>query len=68
MNGCARTCPARGIPPFVADYAGMEGRGLDRRDLEQYIGPSNGVSEVLSLRHPVILAMINRNPPQTSRI
>ncbi len=38
----------------------MESRGLDRRDLEQYIGPSGRVSEVLSRKRPLTLAMIRR--------
>ena len=31
----------------------MDSRGLDRRDLEQYIGPSGRVSEVLSRKRPL---------------
>ncbi len=38
----------------------MESRGLDRRDLEPYIGPSGRVSEVLSHKRPLTLAMIRR--------
>lgn len=38
----------------------MESRGLDRRDLEKYIGPSGRVSEVLSRKRPLTLAMIRR--------
>jgi HTH-type transcriptional regulator/antitoxin HigA len=38
----------------------MESRGLDRRDLEQYIGPSGRVSEILSRKRPLTLAMIRK--------
>ncbi len=38
----------------------MESRGRDRRDLEPYIGPSGRVSEVLSRKRPLTLAMIRR--------
>jgi len=35
----------------------MESRGLDRHDLEQFIGPSGRVAEVLSRKRPLTLAM-----------
>ncbi len=38
----------------------MDSRGLDRRDLEQYIGPSGRVSEVLSRKRPLTLSMIRK--------
>ncbi len=38
----------------------MESRGLDRRDLEQYIGSSGRVSEVLNRKRPLTLAMIRK--------
>jgi len=38
----------------------MDSRGLDRRDLEKYIGPSGRVSEVLSRKRPLTLAMIRK--------
>lgn len=38
----------------------MDSRGLVRRDLEQYIGPSGRVSEVLSRKRPLTLAMIRK--------
>jgi HTH-type transcriptional regulator/antitoxin HigA len=38
----------------------MDSRGLDRRNLEQYIGPSGRVSEVLSGKRPLTLAMIRK--------
>lgn len=38
----------------------MESRGLDRHDLEQFIGPSGRVSEVLSRKRPLTLAMIRK--------
>jgi len=36
----------------------MESRGLDRRDLEEYIGSSGRVSEVLNHKRPLTLRMI----------
>jgi HTH-type transcriptional regulator/antitoxin HigA len=38
----------------------METRGLDRRDLEEYIGSSGRVSEVLSRKRPLTLRMIRK--------
>jgi HTH-type transcriptional regulator/antitoxin HigA len=38
----------------------MDSRGLDRRDLEQYIGSSGRVSEVLNRKRPLTLAMIRK--------
>lgn len=38
----------------------MEERGLSRKDMEAYIGGSGRVSEVLSRRRPLTLAMIRR--------
>jgi HTH-type transcriptional regulator/antitoxin HigA len=38
----------------------MESRGLDRRDLEQFIGPSGRVSEVRNRKRPLTLAMIRK--------
>ncbi len=46
--------------PIEAIQYYMESRGLNRRDLEKYIGPSGRVSEVLSRRRPLTLAMIRR--------
>jgi HTH-type transcriptional regulator/antitoxin HigA len=46
--------------PVEAILYFMESRGLDRRDLEKYIGPSGRVSEVLSHKRPLTLAMIRR--------
>lgn len=46
--------------PVEAILYFMESRGLDRRDLEKYIGPSGRVSEVLSRKRPLTLAMIRR--------
>lgn len=50
------------LPPDPVDAIlyFMESRGLDRRDLEQYIGPSGRVSEVLSRKRSLTLAMIRR--------
>lgn len=50
------------LPPDPVDailYT-MESRGLDYRDLEKFIGPSGRVSEVLSRKRPLTLAMIRR--------
>lgn len=38
----------------------MESRGLDRRDLEKYIGSSGRVSEILNRKRPLTLPMIRR--------
>jgi len=38
----------------------MDTRGLNRQDLEQYIGSSGRVSEVLSRKRPLTLAMIRK--------
>ncbi|HCU57410.1 MAG TPA: transcriptional regulator [Anaerolineaceae bacterium] len=38
----------------------MDSRGLDRRDLEQFIGPSGRVSEVLNRKRPLTLNMIRK--------
>jgi HTH-type transcriptional regulator / antitoxin HigA len=38
----------------------MESRGLERRDLEPYIGPGGRVSEVLNRKRPLTLAMIRK--------
>jgi HTH-type transcriptional regulator/antitoxin HigA len=46
--------------PIEAIKYFMDSRGLDRRDLEQYIGPSGRVSEVLSRKRPLSLAMIRK--------
>ena len=46
--------------PIEAIKYYMESRGLDRRDLEPYIGPSGRVSEVLSRKRPLTLLMIRR--------
>ena len=46
--------------PIEAIKYYMDSRGLDRRGLEQYIGPSGRVSEVLSGKRPLTLAMIRK--------
>ena len=38
----------------------MDSRGLDRQDLEQYIGSSGRVSEILTRKRPLTLAMIRK--------
>ena len=44
--------------PIEAIEYYMESRGLDRSDLEAYIGGSGRVSEVLSRKRPLTLRMI----------
>jgi HTH-type transcriptional regulator/antitoxin HigA len=46
--------------PIEAIKYYMESRGLSRRDLEQYIGPSGRVSEVLKRKRPLTLPMIRK--------
>jgi len=50
------------LPPdpveAIAYY--IESRGLDRRDLEPYIGGSGRVSEVLNRKRPLTLRMIRK--------
>ena len=46
--------------PIEAIKYFMDSRGLDRRDLEQYIGPSGRVSEVLSRKRPLSLTIIRK--------
>ncbi len=46
--------------PIEAIEYYMESRGLDRRDLEPYIGSSERVSKVLSHKLPLTLAMIRK--------
>jgi len=38
----------------------MDSRGLDRRDLEEYIGGSGRVSEILNRKRPLTLSMIRK--------
>jgi HTH-type transcriptional regulator/antitoxin HigA len=46
--------------PVEAIKFRMEQQGLTPRDLEQYIGPSGRVSEVLNGKRPLSLGMIKR--------
>jgi HTH-type transcriptional regulator / antitoxin HigA len=46
--------------PIDAIRFRMEQAGLTPRDLQRYIGPKGRVSEVLSRRRPLTLAMIRR--------
>ena len=46
--------------PIEAIKYYMDTRGLERRDLERYIGPSGRVSEVLSRKRPLTLTMIRK--------
>jgi len=46
--------------PIEAIYYFMEARGLNRADLEQYIGSRARVSEILNRKRPLTLSMIQR--------
>ena len=46
--------------PVEAIKYTMESRGLDRSDLEAYIGSSGRVSEVLNRKRPLTLRMIRK--------
>ena len=46
--------------PIEAIKYYMDSRGLDRHDLERYIGPNGRVSEVLSRMRPLTLVMIRK--------
>lgn len=46
--------------PVEAIRFAMEQRGLRQRDLEEFIGPSGRVSEILSEKRPLTLEMIRR--------
>jgi HTH-type transcriptional regulator/antitoxin HigA len=46
--------------PIEAIRFAMESRGLDRQDLEPYIGSRARVSEVLNRKRPLTLPMIRR--------
>jgi HTH-type transcriptional regulator / antitoxin HigA len=46
--------------PIDAIQFRIDQTGLTRRDLERYIGPKGRVSEVLSRKRPLTLAMIRR--------
>lgn len=46
--------------PIEAIKYCMDSRGLYRRDLEQNIGPSGRVSEILSRKRPLTLTMIGK--------
>ena len=50
------------LPPDPIDALEyyMESRGLDRRQLEAYIGSSGRVSEVLNRKRPLTLRMIRK--------
>jgi HTH-type transcriptional regulator / antitoxin HigA len=50
------------LPPDPIDAIKyyMESRGLDRRELEAYIGSSGRVSEVLNRKRPLTLRMIRK--------
>jgi HTH-type transcriptional regulator/antitoxin HigA len=46
--------------PIEAIEYWMESRGLDRRDLEPYIGSRNRVAEILNRKRPLTLRMIRK--------
>ena len=46
--------------PIEAIRFAMEQRGLRRKDLEEFIGSSGRVSEILSEKRPLTLEMIRR--------
>lgn len=52
--------PIPAATPIEAIKFVMDQQGLTRRDLEQYIGPSGRVSEVLSGQRPLSIRMIKR--------
>jgi len=55
-----RTCPIEALGPLEAIKVRCEYLGWTRRDLEQLIGARSRVSEVLSGKRPLTLAMIRR--------
>lgn len=52
--------PISAASPIEAIKFVMDQQGLTRRDLEQYIGPSGRVSEVLNGERPLSIRMIKR--------
>lgn len=56
----ARQYPILPPDPVNAIEYYMDSRGLSRRDLEQYIGSSGRVSEILNRKRPLTLAMIRK--------
>lgn len=52
--------PIESPDPVQALLYFMESRGLDRKDLEKYIGRQNRISEVLNYRRGLSLKMIRR--------
>lgn len=55
-----QNCPIPPSDPIEAIKFRMDQQGLTPRDLEQYIGPSGRVSEVLRGKRRLSLAMIKR--------
>jgi len=55
-----RHYPVPAPDPVAALEYWMESRGLNRRDLEAYIGSRARVAEVLNRQRPLTLAMIRR--------
>ncbi len=56
----ARHHPIDSPDPIAAIRFIMEQRGLERKDLEPYIGSRARVAEVLGLKRPLTLPMIRR--------
>lgn len=56
----ARHHPVDPPDPIDAILFRMEQQGLDRKDLEPYIGHSGRVSEILNRKRPLTLAMIRK--------
>ena len=56
----AAMAPPRAVDPIEAIKFRMAQQGLTRGDLVGIIGPKSRVSEVLSRRRPLSLAMIRR--------
>lgn len=56
----ARRHPILPPDPIEALLYHMESRGMNRRDLEEYIGSRGRVTEVLNRQRPLTLGMIRR--------
>jgi HTH-type transcriptional regulator/antitoxin HigA len=56
----AKHCAIEPPDPIAAIEYEMEKRGLSRRELEPLLGPSGRVSEVMSRKRPLTVAMMRR--------
>jgi HTH-type transcriptional regulator/antitoxin HigA len=56
----AKHYPMSPLDPIAAVEYEMEKRGLTRQDMEDVIGPSGRVSEVLNRQRPLTMTMIRR--------